>query len=135
MQKIGKGVYRYDPSGVTEVTLEEFTNAQKQEISEQCGHRCVVCGRGEADGVELHIDHIKPRDKGGEATVANGQVLCGEHNYKKHNYNQTETAKQLFIRLYEQAEELGDTKLMAFAEAVLQTYEAHGINGHIKWER
>jgi len=31
----------------------------------------VICGRGKKDGVDLHIDHIKPKDFGGEATIEN----------------------------------------------------------------
>ena len=134
LQKIAKGVYRYSPELVAHPNLEDFTDAQKKEIMRQGNSKCAVCGRSKRDGVELHIDHIKPKDKGGKATVANGQILCAEHNFKKKNYNQTETAKMLFVNLYNQAKELGDEKIMKFAKDVLATYEAHDVNGHIEWK-
>ncbi|MBE8219688.1 MAG: HNH endonuclease, partial [Alphaproteobacteria bacterium] len=66
--------------------------------------------------------------------LANGQVLCAQHNFKKKNYNQTETAKRLFVNLQAQAKELGDEKTENFAKAVLKTYEKHDVNGHIEWK-
>ena len=83
--KVRKGVYRYDPDAVTQRTLEDFTPQQKRVILQRDGYKCVVCGRGMRDGVELHVDHIKPRNLGGRATIENGQTLCAQHNFtKKH---------------------------------------------------
>lgn len=134
LQKVSKGVYRYDPDLVANPDLEDFTEAQKREILKRGGNKCAVCGKSRADGVELQIDHIKPKDKGGKATIANGQILCAQHNFKKKNYNQTETAKRLFVNLQEQAKELGDSELEEFAKDVLRTYDKHGVNGHIDWK-
>ncbi len=50
LQKISKGVYRYDPDFVVNRELEDFTAAQKAEILKRDGYRCVVCGQGEAGG-------------------------------------------------------------------------------------
>ncbi len=133
--KVAKGVYRYDPLKVKQKELYDFTSAQKKAILERDGYKCVVCGRGLKDGVELHVDHIKPKDKGGEATIENGQVLCGQHNYQKKMLNQTETGKKMFIRLYELAKAEKNEELMKFCADVLQTYERHNINGHIIWEK
>lgn len=47
--------------------------------------------------VHLHVDHIKPKDQGGEATIENGQTLCSIHNFQKKNYNQTETGKKCLL--------------------------------------
>lgn len=133
--KITKGVYRYDPEMVKKRELYDFTATQKKAILERDGYKCVVCGRGIKDGVELHVDHIKPKDKGGEATIENGQVLCGQHNYQKKMLNQTETGKKMFIRLYELAKAEKNEDLMKFCEDVLGTYERHNINGHIEWKK
>jgi len=133
--KIAKGVYRYDPEMVKKRELYDFTAAQKKAILERDGYKCVVCGRGIKDGVELHVDHIKPKDRGGEATIENGQVLCGQHNYQKKMLNQTETGKKMFIRLYELAKSEKNEELMKFCADVLETYEKHNINGHIVWEK
>ncbi len=134
LQKIGKGVYRYDPDYVANPKGADFSEAQKREILKRGNYKCAVCGKGKNEGVELHVDHIKPKDKGGDATLENGQVLCGEHNYQKKNYNQTETAKNLFVNLHRQAQAIGDTRLKDFAANILRVYKAHDINGHIDWD-
>ena len=133
--KIAKGVYKYDPEKAYKRELEDFTVAQKKAILERDGYKCVVCGKGLKDGMELHVDHIKPKDKGGEATIENGQVLCGPHNYQKKMFNQTETGKKMFIRLYDLAKAKKNEELMKFCADVLKTYEKHNINGHIIWEK
>lgn len=74
--------------------MQDFSERQKKEILARDDYRCVMCGRGLKDGVELHVDHIKPKDQGGEATIENGQTLCSIHNFQKKNYNQTETGKK-----------------------------------------
>ncbi|WP_298495000.1 HNH endonuclease [Helicobacter sp. UBA3407] len=32
------------------------------------------------EGAKLYIDHIKPKDLGGKATLENGQTLCSRRN-------------------------------------------------------
>ena len=135
LQKIRKGVYCYDPELVSDPQLEDFTAAQRAAILERDGHKCVICGLGAGSGRELHVDHIKPKDKGGRASVSNGQTLCSEHNMRKKNYGQTETGKKMFIRLLNLAQEERDSALCEFIQDVLLTYERHGINGHIEWNR
>ena len=132
--KISKGVYRYDPKAVKKRVLEDFTPTQKSQILKRDGYKCVICGRGLEDGVELQVDHIKPKDLGGKATIANGQTLCATHNFRKKNYGQTETGKKMFIRLYDEAKSVGDKEVMKFCEDVLKVYEKDNINGHIVWK-
>ncbi|MCX8480540.1 MAG: hypothetical protein ORN58_01345, partial [Sediminibacterium sp.] len=67
--KISKGVYRYDPNFVQNRILEDFTPDQKKAILLRDGYKCVICGNSKNDGIELHIDHIKAKDFGGEATL------------------------------------------------------------------
>ncbi len=133
MQKLGKGVYRYDPELVVSRMLEDFSADDKHAILKRDGYKCVVCGASEKEGIELHVDHIKPKDKGGFATIKNGQTLCAMHNIRKKNLGQTETGKKMFIRLYDVARSTGDSQLCAFIRDVLRTYERHDINGHIVW--
>lgn len=135
LQKISKGIYRYNPDFVVQHELEDFTPAQKAEILKRDGYRCVVCGKGIADGVELQVDHIKSKDFGGETTIENGQTLCAQHNFKKKNYKQTETGKKMFIRLYELAKNIGDTKMQDFCAQILEVFEKNNINDHIKWKK
>lgn len=133
--KIAKGIYRYDPKKAYKRELEDFTATQKEAILKRDGYKCVICGRGKKEGVELHVDHIKPKDLGGEATIENGQTLCSQHNFIKKNLRQTETGKKMFIRLYELAKSEGNEELKNFCADVLETYEKYNINGHIVWKK
>lgn len=135
LMKVRKGIYRYDPEAVKQRELEEFTPEQKNEILKRDGYKCVVCGRGKKDGVELHVDHIKPKYLGGKATIENGQTLCAQHNFIKKSLKQTETGKKMFIRLYDLAKSENNKELIKFCTDVLETYEKHDINGHIVWKR
>ena len=133
--KVKKGVYRYDPQFVAIRKLEDFNPTQKKLILERDGYKCVICGRGVKDGLELHIDHIKAKDFGGEATIENGQTLCAQHNFLKKNFKQTETGKKMFIRLYELAKSQNDEELKKFCAEILEVFEKNNINGHIEWEK
>ena len=133
--KIKKGVYKYDPEFIQNRELEDFTPAQKNAILKRDGYRCAVCGKGIKDGVELHIDHIKPKDLGGKATIENGQVLCAQHNFLKKNTGQTTTGKKLFVNLYRLAKAEGDDDLRKFCEQVLEVFEKFDMNGHIKGKK
>lgn len=133
--KVRKGVYRYDPKAVNQRELEDFTAVQKAAILKRDKYKCVVCGKGRKEGVELHIDHIKPKDLGGKATLENGQTLCSQHNFIKKNLKQTETGKKMFIRLYDLAKSEGNKELMKFCTDILETYERYDINSHIVWKR
>ncbi len=133
--KVKKGVYRYDPTKAHKRELEDFTPAQKEAIFKRDDYKCVQCGRGKKEGVELHADHIKAKDFGGEATIENGQTLCSQHNFLKKNFKQTETGKKMFIRLYELAKSEKNETLINFCTDILNDFEKHSINGHIVWEK
>ena len=93
--KVKKGIYKYDPNFVTKKELDDFTPELKKLIIERDGYKCVICGRTEKEGYELNVDHILPKDKGGKATIENGQTLCSIYNFRKKNYNQTESGKRM----------------------------------------
>lgn len=131
--KVAKGIYRYDPSYLSHELQEDFTTELKRKILERDGYRCVYCGRGPAEGMELHVDHIKPKSAGGKATLENGQTLCSEHNIWKKAYNQTESGKRLFIRLLDFARQNGDSLMELFCLRILEVYDEFNINGHIDW--
>ncbi len=135
LEKIAKGQYRYNPETSGRKEFIEFSQAEKNEILERDSYKCVVCGLGRENGVELHIDHIKPRSSGGEGTVENGQTLCGKHNYLKKNFTQTETGKKSFIRLLElvegHPEDPNSSTLEKFLNEILDVYEKYGIDSHI----
>ncbi len=132
--KVKKGIYRYDPDAVKQHELEDFTPQQKEAILKRDGYKCVICGRGKKEGVELQVDHIKPKYLGGKSTIENGQTLCAQHNFIKKTLNQTETGKKMFIRLYELAKKENNKELLKFCTDILKTYEKHNINSHIVWK-
>ena len=132
--KVNKGVYRYDPKNVENRVLEDFTAQQRKEILKRDNYKYIVCGHGEKEGFELHIDHIKAKKLGGRATKENGQTLCSQHNFLKGTAHQTEVGKKMFIRLYELLK--GKNRVLEdFCENIFKVYEKHNIDGHIKWEK
>lgn len=133
--KIAKGVYRYDPKMVKKRELEDFSLTLKEIIFKRDNYKCVICGKGRKDGVEIHVDHIKPKDFGGKATVENGQTLCSQHNFLKKNFRQTETGKRLFIRLYELSRKENNRALLKFCTEILEVFEENNINSHIEWKK
>lgn len=133
--KVDKGVYKYDPEYATNKKQEDFTPAQKKIILERDNYQCAICGRGRKDGVELHVDHLISKDKGGKAIIENGQVLCSQHNFLKKNLNQTTTGKKMFINLYNLAKKEKNYHIMNFCAELLAVFEKYGINGHIEWEK
>jgi len=133
--KVKKGIYKYNPDYFSKKELEDFTPELKKLIFERDGYKCVICGRTEKEGYELHVDHILPKDKGGKATLENGQTLCSICNFRKKNYNQTESGKKMFIRLWETSIRLGDKETQKFCEDILTTYEKYNVNGHIEWKK
>jgi 5-methylcytosine-specific restriction endonuclease McrA len=129
--KVKKGIYKYDPKSVQEVKLWDFSPADKKAILKRDGYRCVVCGEGVKEGVELVVDHIKPKDKGGTNDISNGQTLCMKHNLLKKNYSQTEAGKRYFIKMYEEAVANKDKKMIDFCKTVFDIFDKFDINGHI----
>lgn len=135
LKKIKKGVYRYEPGNTQNQKSENFTSAQKNKILKRDKYKCVQCGQGKREGLALHVDHIKPKNLGGKATIKNGQTLCSRHNMLKKNLKQTETGKKMFIRLYNLAKDKNDRKIKKFCADILNIYKKHSINGHIKWKK
>jgi hypothetical protein len=112
--------------------VQEFSQSVKNAIFERDKYKCVVCGRGREDGLEIHADHIIPCYKGGSNDVDNGQTLCSEHNLYKKYYSQTEFGKRFLIRLYKTAVKMGDDKMIKFCKDIFDIYDIYQINSHIK---
>lgn len=129
--KVKKGVYRYDPSYVHETELFDFPPEIKEAIFRRDDYKCVVCGRGREDGVEICADHRKPKRLGGGNTLDNGQTLCTEHNLLKKKYSQTEAGKRFFTKIYESAIAAGDKKMVRFCKEIFDVYDKEGMNSHI----
>ncbi len=130
--KVKKGVYRYEPERIRKVKLLDFPPKVKETIFKKDGYKCVYCGRGRKDGVELCADHIIPLDKGGTNTLDNGQTLCMQCNLIKKNYSQTEAGKRFVIKMYKQAVAKNDKKMIKFCKYIFNVYNKFQINSHIK---
>jgi len=130
--KVQKGVYKYDPDLIKNKELYEFPPNIKEAIFRRDNYKCVVCGRGREDGVEIHADHKIPLDKGGTNTIDNGQTLCSEHNLLKKNYSQTEFGKRFLIKLYKEAIQKNDKRIIKFCKEIFDVYDKYGVNSHIR---
>lgn len=60
-----------------------MSDSLRYDILKRDGFRCVLCGRSAADGVKLHVDHIKPIAKGGKTVEFNLRTLCEHCNWGK----------------------------------------------------
>ena len=131
--KVGKGIYRFEPNAIASHILEDFDESMKAAVKKRDNWRCVVCGLGEKDGVELQVDHITPRSKGGQATVDNAQTLCGSHNYRKNKLGQLEFGADMFRRLRKNAKAMSDAyadsdAVIRFCDEVLELYKKFGYD-------
>lgn len=79
------------------VTGDAFLNSfewrkVRMEVLKRDGAVCACCGATRADGVRLHVDHIKPRKLFPHLalTLENLQVLCEECNHGKGNWDMTD---------------------------------------------
>ena len=133
--KIRKGVYKYDPDLITNPELEDFTPAQREQIFKRDNYRCVICGKGQHDGIEIQVDPYKTERLRRQSNNRKWQTLCATHNFRKKNLKQTETGKKMFIRLYELSDSVEDHEMRDFCRNILDVFEEHNINDHVKWKR
>jgi len=131
--KISKGIYRLEPNSVSANIIDDFDEATKREVKERDGWKCVVCGLGENNGVELQVDHILPRSKGGQATSDNAQTLCGSHNYRKNRLGQLEFGADMFRRLRRNAKATSSfyddaEAVIRFCDEILALYKKFGYD-------
>lgn len=130
--KVSKGTYRFEPEAVASHVLDDFDEEMKMEVKKRDNYRCVVCGLGEKDGLEIQVDHITPRSKGGKAELDNAQTLCGSHNYRKNKLNQLELGDRMFRRLKKlakasRAENAEADRIVEFCEEVLTIFKKYGF--------
>lgn len=82
---------------ITEIKKENKKTNKRQHINKstryfilkQAGFKCQCCGKKPAkeNEIELHIDHIIPKSKGGKDDITNYQVLCNKCNISKSNFD------------------------------------------------
>ena len=131
LQKIRKGVYKLDPTAIKSRLNEEFSAETKLAAMKRDGFRCRFCGMGQENGVDLQVDHIKPRKFGGSDDLDNAQVLCGFHHNLKRTQNALLTGRAYFEKMRENAilaglQDRENAKLVALCDEVLAVYDRHG---------
>lgn len=78
---------------VSDAFLESYEwKRLRYEVLKKHDGLCEVCGRGKPHGQVLNVDHIKPRRKHPELALdaKNLQVLCGDCNHGKGNWDSTD---------------------------------------------
>lgn len=77
--------------------IEEFYQSfewrrLRYHVLKRDGGRCLVCGQSAADGIVLHVDHIKPLRYNWDLRLDpdNLQVLCSVCNHGKGNWDETD---------------------------------------------
>lgn len=112
----------------------DFSPVQIGEILSRGEYRCAVCGAPQEEGVELQVNHIKPRSRGGTSSVENGQALCAAHSRGKKSCDQTDSGRRMFANLRKLASKQNDQAMLDFVDDALRVYEEHGINDRIEWK-
>ena len=75
---------------------------------------------------------IRPRSKGGDGSLDNGQTLCGLHNYRKSKLDQISMGADVFRRLKKSAEKTLESdpeeakRVIEFCSRVLDIYVEFG---------
>lgn len=124
--KVKKGIYRYDPDFVKiRNDLEDFDSKTKKAILERDNYTCILCGKGKKEGAELHIDHIKPKDWGGKATIDNGQTLCSACNILKKRYGVNDLLRKYSKKMLKIAIENNDGPMISFFNDIINVIEKH----------
>lgn len=129
--KIKKGCYMYDPDATENKSLKDFDAKTKKNALERDGYKCVMCGMGKDNGIDLQVDHIKARSNGGDNSLENAQTLCGSCNFRKKDLSQLAFGKKLFLKLREETSKFDNSeskKLNSFAEEVLGVYAKYEID-------
>lgn len=65
------------------IERRKLTPKLRYEVLKRDHYHCVICGRGQEDGIKLHVDHIIPVSKGGKTELSNLRTLCDECNIGK----------------------------------------------------
>ena len=70
-------------------TVDAVTGSNRYDALKRAGGRCELCGVSH-EARPLHVDHIRPRAKGGSNELSNLQVLCETCNTEKRDRDDTD---------------------------------------------
>ncbi len=81
-----RGYYRYEPAQAKSNKILQFSAKQRAEIFKRDNHKCLICGMGTREGLDLYaIKSFYARsasedvDSIQELSVENAATLCGKH--------------------------------------------------------
>jgi hypothetical protein len=80
-----------------------FSEKIKKEVIRRSGGKCELCGHKG----KVEIDHIMPREKGGESVLENANALCGRCNDRKCNKLPDSFAREELQRILRWVKERG----------------------------
>jgi ATP adenylyltransferase len=63
--------------------------SMRYDVLKRARYRCELCGQS-AEDIALHVDHIVPRNKGGQDDLSNFQALCVTCNTNKRDRDDTD---------------------------------------------
>lgn len=69
--------------GFPRATSQDVSTHKRFRILRRDDYRCQLCGMTATDGVQLQVDHVVPRWRGGSAFEWNLWVLCRDCNHGK----------------------------------------------------
>lgn len=125
--ELKNGVYKFNSKKIENVNLHEFPAHVEEAIFERDDFKCIFCGIGRKEGVEIFADHIVSKANGGNDTIDNGQTLCFEHKLLKENHSQVEAGEIFFINMYEKALSINDQKMIGFCNCIFKCFDDHNI--------
>jgi 5-methylcytosine-specific restriction endonuclease McrA len=78
-------MYSYAPLNISDSYPKSSRLQMRFAIFRRDNYRCQICGRTQADGVTLEVDHKQAKSKGGSDTWDNLWTLCFDCNRGKSN--------------------------------------------------
>ena len=95
-----------------------FSKAMAGRILKRDGNRCVICGLGEKDGVELRAAKILLGESDSKLTLESGLTLCEMHYRLQELVGLASAGDAAIADLYTEAASRGTEFLMKFSEAM-----------------
>ena len=117
--------YWYDPK--LENLPEEFDDDEKTAILERDGLRCVVCGRGVADGVKVSVGYAMSTRRGGVLDIKNGRTLCPIHRWTLETAQDSDEGQRNWRKLRSKLPKMGEPRAQKFWKEFLELLKKYGI--------
>jgi hypothetical protein len=118
--------YWYDPN--SEVLPEEFNDEEKRAILERDGLRCVVCGKGVAEGTKVSVGYAMSTRRGGVLDIKNGRTLCPIHRWTLETAQDSDEAQKNWRKLRKSLPEVGEPRAQRFWNEFIELLSKYGID-------